>query len=123
VELVRLGGFGYLLKDRVLDVEEFLSAAERVARGRSALDPQVVASLVSPTPGADPLALLTEREREILELMAQGVTNTGIARRLVLSDRTVEAHVQHLFQKIQVSDGQDDHRRVLAVLTYLSTRS
>jgi DNA-binding NarL/FixJ family response regulator len=123
VELVRLGGFGYLLKDRVLDVEEFLSAAERVARGGSALDPQVVASLVSPTAGTDPLAALTDREREILELMAQGLTNTGIARRLVLSDRTVEAHIRHLLQKIQISDGQDDHRRVLAVLTYLSTRS
>ena len=123
VELVRLGGFGYLLKDRVLDVGEFLSAAERVARGGSALDPKVVASLVSPTAGADPLAALTEREREILELMAQGLTNTGIARRLVLSDRTVEAHIRHLLGKIHVADGQDDHRRVLAVLTYLGTRS
>jgi DNA-binding NarL/FixJ family response regulator len=121
--LVQLGGFGYLLKDRVLDVGEFLSAAERVARGGSALDPQVVASLVSPTAGADPLAALTDREREVLELMAQGLTNTGIARRLVLSDRTVEAHVRHLLQKIDVADGQDDHRRVLAVLAYLSPRS
>ncbi len=123
VQLVRLGGFGYLLKDRVLDVAEFLSAAERVARGGSALDPQVVASLVSPTAGADPLAALTEREREILQLMAQGLTNTGIARRLVLSDRTVEAHIRHLLGKIHVADGRDDHRRVLAVLTYLGTRS
>jgi DNA-binding NarL/FixJ family response regulator len=123
VELVRLGGFGYLLKDRVLDVGEFLSAAERVARGGSALDPHVVTSLVSPTAGTDPLAALSDREREILELMAQGPTNTGIARRLVLSDRTVEAHIRHLLQKIQISDGQDDHRRVLAVLTYLSARS
>lgn len=123
VELVRRGGFGYLLKDRVLDVDEFVSAAERVARGGSALDPQVVGSLVAAAPGTDPLAVLTEREREILELMAQGLTNTGIARRLVLSDRTVEAHIRHLLTKIGVKDGQDDHRRVLAVLTYLSARS
>lgn len=123
VELVQHGGFGYLLKDRVLDVDEFLAAAERVARGGSALDPQVVGSLVSARSGTDPLGVLTEREREILELMAQGLTNAGIARRLVLSDRTVEAHVRHLFHKIGVSDGQDDHRRVLAVLTYLSARS
>ncbi|HMK09276.1 MAG TPA: helix-turn-helix transcriptional regulator [Anaerolineales bacterium] len=85
--------------------------------------PQVVGSLVSAVPGTDPLAALTEREREILELMAQGLTNAGIARRLVHSDRTVEAHIRHLFQKIGVSDRQDDHRRALTVLTDLSARS
>jgi DNA-binding NarL/FixJ family response regulator len=119
VELVTLGGFGYLLKDRVLDVREFLAAAERVAQGGSALDPKVVASLVS-RPGADgPLAELTEREREVLELMAEGLTNTGIAKRLYLSERTVEAHVRHLLLKLGVPESADGHRRVLAVLTHL----
>jgi DNA-binding NarL/FixJ family response regulator len=120
VELVTLGGFGYLLKDRVLAVGDFLSAAERVAQGGSALDPQVVASLVG-RPGAnDPLAELTERERNVLELMAQGLTNAGIAKRLYLSERTVEAHVRRVLMKLGVSHGHDGHRRVLAVLTHLS---
>ena len=118
VDLIRLGGFGYLLKDRVLEVGDFLSAAERVARGGSALDPHVVAQLVAGHPD-DPLATLTERERTVLELMAQGLTNAGIARRLFLSERTVEAHVRHLLGKLELPEGQDDHRRVLAVLTHL----
>src|SRR5207302_6710815 len=96
VELVSLGGFGYLLKDRVLEVGEFLAAAERVANGGSALDPQVVASLVSARGDDDRLAELPEREREVLELMAEGLTNAGIAKRLYLSERTVEAHVRHV---------------------------
>jgi len=119
VELVRLGGFGYLLKDRVLDVAEFLAAAERVARGGSALDPEVVGRLVSP--GADgELAELSEREREILALMAEGLTNTGIAKRLVVSERTVEAHVRHVLLKLGIPQSEDGHRRVLAVLAHLS---
>jgi DNA-binding NarL/FixJ family response regulator len=121
VELVALGGFGYLLKDRVLEVGEFLDAAERVANGGSALDPQVVGSLVGEHGEDDPLAELTEREREVLELMAQGLTNAGIAKRLYLSDRTVEAHVRHVLMKLDVPDSEDAHRRVLAVLTHLST--
>lgn len=120
VELVTLGGFGYLLKDRVLEVGDFLEAAERVAKGGSALDPQVVASLVSMHAEGDPLAELTEREREVLELMAEGLTNAGIAKRLYLSERTVEAHVRHVLMKLDLPGTEDDHRRVLAVLTHLS---
>jgi DNA-binding NarL/FixJ family response regulator len=119
VSLVSLGGFGYLLKDRVLDVAEFLEAAERVASRGSALDPQVVATLLSPAAGG-PLEGLTEREREVLELMAEGLTNAGIAKRLFLSERTVEAHVRHVLMKLNVPEGDDAHRRVLAVLTHLS---
>ena len=119
VSLVALGGFGYLLKDRVLDVGEFLATAERVARGGSALDPQVVARLVSPYDEQSPLAQLSAREREVLELVATGLTNTGIARRLYLSERTVEAHVRHVLMKLDLPEGEDGHRRVLAVLTHL----
>jgi DNA-binding NarL/FixJ family response regulator len=119
VELVRLGGFGYMLKDRVLEVAEFLGAAERVARGGSALDPEVVGRLLSP--GVDDgLAELSDREREILSLMAEGLTNTGIAKRLVLSERTVEAHVRHVLLKLGIPQSEDGHRRVLAVLAHLS---
>ena len=120
VELVALGGFGYLLKDRVLQVGEFLSAAERVAQGGSALDPKVVASLVSTRRDNDPLADLTAREHEVLELMAEGLTNAGIAKRLYLSERTVEAHIRHVLTKLNIPEREDAHRRVLAVLTRLS---
>lgn len=118
--LVALGGFGYLLKDRVLAVDEFLSTAERVAHGGSALDPHVVAGLLSRQGDGQPLEQLTEREREVLQLMAQGLTNTGIAKRLVLSERTVEAHVRHILLKLDLPDSEDGHRRVLAVLAHLS---
>jgi DNA-binding NarL/FixJ family response regulator len=117
VSLVTLGGFGYLLKDRVLEVEEFLATAERVAAGGSALDPEVVASLVTPT-GAGALSRLTEREREVLELMAQGQTNAAIAGSLVVTERTVEAHVGRVLSKLDITDAAG-HRRVLAVLRYL----
>jgi DNA-binding NarL/FixJ family response regulator len=120
ITLVALGGFGYLLKDRVLDVDEFLAAAQRVAEGGSALDPQVVASLISLPDQKDALAGLTDREREVLELMAQGLTNTGIARRLFLSERTVEAHVRNLLMKLDIPTDGSGHRRVLAVLAHLS---
>jgi len=119
VTLVALGGFGYLLKDRVLDVGEFLAAAERVAHGGSALDPHLVAGLVSARGDDDPLAELTGREREVLELMAEGLTNTGIAKRLYLSERTVESHVRHILMKLDVPEDEDGHRRVLAVLAHL----
>lgn len=120
VDLVSLGGFGYLLKDRVLDVGDFLAAAERVAGGGSALDPQVVASLVAWRGGHDPLAPLSERERNVLALMAEGLTNSGIAKRLSLSARTVEAHVRHILGKLELPEGEDGHRRVLAVLAHLN---
>jgi DNA-binding NarL/FixJ family response regulator len=119
VNLVALGGFGYLLKDRVLEVGEFLATAERIAAGGSALDPTVVANLVSPT-DRGPIARLSERERGVLELMAQGLTNAGIAHRLVVSERTVEAHVRHILTKLDIIEREDGHRRVLAVLAHLN---
>jgi DNA-binding NarL/FixJ family response regulator len=120
VELVASGGgFGYLLKDRVLDVREFLDAAERVRRGGSALDPEVVTQLL--TPPQDMLADLTPREREVLGLMAEGRTNAGIAQQLWVTERTVEAHVRSILDKLGIATSTDSHRRVLAVLAYLRT--
>jgi DNA-binding NarL/FixJ family response regulator len=118
VGLVSQGGFGYLLKDRVLNVGDFLEAAERVAKGGSALDPQVVASLVGGET-SDALAVLTAREREVLSLMAEGLTNSAIARRLVLTERTVEGHVRSVLMKLDLPTNDDAHRRVLAVIAYL----
>jgi DNA-binding NarL/FixJ family response regulator len=123
VQLAGLGGFGYLLKDRVLDVSEFLSAVTRVADGGSALDPQVVAALLNRNARQESLAQLTERENEVLRLMAQGMTNTGIAKRLVLSERTVEAHVRRLLLKLDIADSEDANRRVIAVLLHLGVRT
>jgi DNA-binding NarL/FixJ family response regulator len=118
VELVGSGGgFGYLLKDRVLDVDAFLDAADRVAAGGSALDPEVVRQLLSP-PSGTPLETLTPRELEVLGLMAEGLTNAAIAARLWLTERTVETHVSSILAKLGLS-GVDGHRRVLAVLAYL----
>jgi DNA-binding NarL/FixJ family response regulator len=97
-----------------------MSRCERVARGGSALDPKVVASLVSAGADGDPLRQLSEREREVLERMAEGLTNTGIAKRLQLRERTVEPHVRHLLMKLQIPETEDGHRRVLAVLAHLS---
>jgi DNA-binding NarL/FixJ family response regulator len=113
------GGFGYLLKDRVLDVDEFLEAAERVSRGGSALDPEVVKQLLQPSRGDDSLAALTPRELEVLGLMAEGRTNAGIARILWLTEKTVETHVSSILGKLGLAQSADDHRRVLAVLAYL----
>jgi DNA-binding NarL/FixJ family response regulator len=118
VELVSRAGFGYLLKDRVLDVGEFLAAAQRIAHGGSALDPKVVARLVSPAIGG-PLTRLSERERQVLALMAEGLTNNAIAQRLVLSERTVEVHVRHVLLRLDIPEDADGHRRVLAVLAHL----
>lgn len=122
VELVSHGRFGYLLKDRVLDVDDFLDALRRVASGGSALDPEVVATLLGRTGRNDPLALLTPREREVLGLMAEGRTNAGIAQRLWLTERTVEAHVASILTKLGLRQSPEDHRRVLAVLTWLGIR-
>ena len=113
------GGFGYLLKDRVLDVDAFLDAAQRVCDGGAALDPEVVKHLIAPARENDPLAELTPREREVLALMAEGRTNAGIARELWLTERTVETHVSSILGKLGVSQAADGHRRVLAVLAYL----
>jgi DNA-binding NarL/FixJ family response regulator len=121
--LVTSGGFGYLLKDRVLGVDDFLDAVRRVADGGSALDPDVVGALLAPIRGDDELAVLSAREREVLALVAEGRTNVGIARRLVLAERTVETHMRAIFQKLRIADGGDDHRRVLAVLTHLGRRA
>ncbi len=123
VDLVAGGGFGYLLKDRVLRVDDFLDAASRVSRGGSALDPEVVSVLVAPRRPDRSLAELTPRELEVLRLMAEGLTNAGIAKRLWLTERTVETHVRAILGKLDLAAGEDEHRRVLAVLAYLRSRS
>ena len=124
LDLVGSGeGFGYLLKDRVLDVDEFLEAAERVSRGGSALDPEVVKHLLTPARGDETLAALTPRELEVLGLMAEGRTNAGIAKTLWLTEKTVETHVSSILGKLGLAQSEDDHRRVLAVLAYLRATS
>jgi DNA-binding NarL/FixJ family response regulator len=122
VELVTRGHFGYLLKDRVFDVDDFLDAIRRVAAGGSALDPEAVAALITRRRD-DPLAALTSREREVLSLMAEGRTNIGVARRLWLTDRTVETHVSSIMAKLGLADSDEDHRRVLAVLAWLGRQA
>jgi len=112
-------GVGYLLKDRVSDVSEFTGAVRRVARGGSAIDPEVVAALIGQARARSPIEELTEREREILGLMAEGRSNQAISERLYLSPKTVEAHVAHIFSKLGLLPTADDHRRVLAVVMYL----
>ena len=109
-------GVGYLLKDRVAEVREFVDAVVRVARGGTALDPEVVAQLLGRSSKQDVLAGLTPREREVLGLMAEGRTNSAVARQLVVSDGAVEKHVSNIFQKLGLSPSDGDHRRVLAVL-------
>ncbi len=120
VALAASGSFGYLLKDRVLEVDDFLDSLARVARGGSVLDPEVVASLVRPSRRDDPLAALSGRELNVLELMAQGKSNGAIATDLWLTPRTVESHVRSILSKLQLTDATEGHRRVLAVLAYLS---
>jgi DNA-binding NarL/FixJ family response regulator len=113
------GGVGYLLKDRVADVERFVDAVRQVATGGSVLDPEVVATLVGRRRRNDPLAVLTPREHEVLQLMAEGRSNQGIAERLVITERAVEKHVTAILDKLGLAPTPDDHRRVLAVLTFL----
>jgi DNA-binding NarL/FixJ family response regulator len=111
------GGIGYLLKDRVLDADQFLDALRRVAAGGTALDPEVVARLVT---ARGPLSRLTPREREVLELMAQGRSNAAIGQRLFLSESAVGKHTASIFTKLDLPPSDDDNRRVLAVLAYLN---
>jgi DNA-binding NarL/FixJ family response regulator len=112
-------GVGYLLKDRVADIDAFVAAVRRVGEGGSALDPAVVSQLVGRQRRDDPVAELTPREREVLELMAEGRSNAAIAAEMVVTERAVEKHVTSIFGKLRLPASPDDHRRVLAVLTYL----
>lgn len=112
-------GVGYLLKDRVADVDDFAAAVRRVAQGGSALDPAVVAQLVGRRRSDDPLDELTPREREVLSYMAEGRSNAGIALRMVVTERAVEKHVTSIFAKLGLPAASEDHRRVLAVLAFL----
>jgi DNA-binding NarL/FixJ family response regulator len=113
------GGVGYLLKDRVADVERFVDSVRRVADGGSALDPEVVSQLVGRARRDDPLAELTPREREVLELMAEGRSNHAIAEQMIVTERAVEKHVTSIFGKLGLAPAPEDHRRVLAVLAFL----
>jgi len=115
----RREGFGYLLKDRVLDIDDFLDAVRRVGRGGTAIDPDVVAQLLGHRRPDDPVQELTEREREVLALMAEGRSNRGIGQKLFLSPKTIEMHINHIFRKLALEATTDAHRRVLAVLAYL----
>jgi DNA-binding NarL/FixJ family response regulator len=115
------GGVGYLLKDRVGDIREFMDALHRVARGGTAFDPEVVAQLMARNRADDPLSRLTPREREVLAAMAEGRTNVGIAGLLKISEGATEKHIGNIFGKLELPDSQNDHRRVLAVLTYLGS--
>jgi DNA-binding NarL/FixJ family response regulator len=113
------GGIGYLLKDRIMDVADFVDAVRRVAGGGTALDPQVVAQLFARHKAAGPLADLTPRELEVLEQMAEGRSNAAIAEQLVLTVGAIEKHVARIFTKLRLPPSDSDHRRVLAVLAYL----
>jgi DNA-binding NarL/FixJ family response regulator len=110
---------GYLLKGRVVDVDEFIASLRRIAAGGSVIDPGLVQTLVKVRQGQDPLSALTSREREVLALMAEGRSNVGIARRLRVSERTVEKHVQQILTKLGPPETKYDHRRVLAIITFL----
>jgi DNA-binding NarL/FixJ family response regulator len=112
-------GIGYLLKDSVSDVREFVDAVRRVAAGGSAIDPEVVSELLGRKRRRDVIAELTDRERDTLKLMAEGRSNSAIAHALHMSEKTVEGHIRTIFSKLQLEPAADDHRRVLAVLTYL----
>jgi DNA-binding NarL/FixJ family response regulator len=117
----RLGAVGYLLKDRVSEVAEFLDALQRVASGATVLDPEVVGQLLVRRRRDDPLRNLTPREREVLGLMAEGRSNTAIARKIVVTEGAVEKHVRNIFTKLDLPPDDEQHRRVLAVLAYLQS--
>jgi DNA-binding NarL/FixJ family response regulator len=123
VDLLKVGQrIGYLLKNRVMNADDLLDALERVARGGSVVDPALVQELVVQRRQDDPLAELTAREREVLALMAEGRSNNGIAHRLFITEGAVEKHVRSILAKLRLPATEDDHRRVLAVVTYLETR-
>jgi serine/threonine-protein kinase PknK len=113
---------GYLLKSRVMDVGDFIESVDRIALGGSVVDPGLVQELVAARRKNDPLEALTLREREVLALMAEGSSNSGIARRIWVTEGTVEKHVRSILSKLDLPETQDDHRRVLAVLTFLDAR-
>jgi len=123
MELLATGQkIGYLLKSRVTDMDEFIETLERIVRGGSVMDPALVQELVSARRRNDPLEGLSPREREVLALMAEGRSNAGIARRLWVTEGTVEKHVRHILEKLSLPETGDDHRRVLAVVTFLEAR-
>ncbi len=123
MELLASGrGIGYLLKSRVTDVTDFVETLQRVAKGGSVVDPALVAELVSARRRNDPLAVLSNREREVLALMAEGRSNAGIGRRLWVTEGTVEKHVRSILAKLRLPETDEDHRRVLAVVTFLEAR-
>ena len=123
MELLASGrGIGYLLKTRITNVAEFLDTLERIAKGGAVVDPALVQELVSARRRDDPLAALSEREHEVLALMAEGRSNGGIARRLWVTEGTIEKHVRSILAKLSLPETDDDHRRVLAVVTYLEAR-
>ena len=116
----RTGGVGYLLKDRVADVRDFVSAVKQVAAGGTVMDPEVVAQLLTAGRQRDRLSVLTPRERDVLAVMAEGRSNSAIAARLVITEKAVSKHINNIFAKLGLPPSDDDHRRVLAVLTYLN---
>jgi DNA-binding NarL/FixJ family response regulator len=123
MELLASGrGIGYLLKSRVTDVAEFVETLERIAKGGSVVDPALVTELVSARRRNDPLGVLSTREREVLALMAEGRSNAGIGRRLWVTEGTVEKHVRSILVKLRLPETDDDHRRVLAVVSFLEAR-
>ncbi|HZA11026.1 response regulator transcription factor [Mycobacterium sp.] len=123
IELLASGqGVGYLLKSRVTDVADFVDNLQRIAKGGSVVDPEVVTDLVSGSRRDDPLAVLSTREQEVLALMAEGRSNAGIARRLWVTEGTVEKHVRSILTKLNLPEADDDHRRVRAVITFLEAR-
>jgi DNA-binding NarL/FixJ family response regulator len=123
IELLSSGHrIGYLLKSRVIDVDEFIDTLRRIAAGGSVVDPGLVQTLVAVRRAEDPLGVLTEREQEVLALMAEGRSNAGISRKLWVAEGTVEKHVRHILAKLQLPETADDHRRVLAVVAFLRTR-
>jgi DNA-binding NarL/FixJ family response regulator len=113
------GRVGYLLKERIFDIAVLVDALRRIVDGETVIDPTIVARLVGRRRGGDPLSALTDREREVLGLVAEGMSNHAIATRLFITERTVEAHITQIFQKLNLGESPDQHRRVLAVLAYL----